>query len=466
MAQQKEPWRLPKYLYHATPIKNLASIIEEGLIPPKKINPKLLSDFNKHTDRVFLSRYSDPREMFLPDEKLDQRLAILKIETQYLKKECMYPDDSLYLAYANGNLSVETEQRLFPEITKKFIRKFGIDHSAKEWEEFIIEHGYTDDKIEEYWKGKGYLTLNNMIPNDSFDLGEMGYACKIPPSAISIFKYYESHKLKGGTLFSKTFIIKNTEREEEMPTNIGYHATSCENAQSILENGFELEYSDEMFFGLGIYLSYSKEDVMYYKERWDQISKGVILKVVIPSDVEWCRVNQIMGIGTFQQYLKDRRRNQSHYLNQIEERFIEDRLSKFPTVYCNYYLNRLELLDDSEEDKRTNWEKWRELFITLINEEYPVIKDLMLEDIESIGDLNEIRKRLDEKKAKKFLKLMKRLDCEFEFSESSFEDFVRKDYHSLAEDYAECDVEFSTSQIIIHSEEVLKKVEVMIEEPL
>jgi len=34
-------------------------------------------------------------------------------------------------------------------------------NNAIEWNEFIENNGYSDEKIEKLWKGKGYLTLHN-----------------------------------------------------------------------------------------------------------------------------------------------------------------------------------------------------------------------------------------------------------------------------------------------------------------
>lgn len=189
---------IPPKLYHATPIENLEAILNDGLIPSieliSSIEGKYKGSFTEHKDRVFLSKYNDPTNMFLPDFKLNRKLVILEIETIKLKKECMYPDDSLYLAYANGDLTMDDEKMLFPRLALKF-NKMCDKCDFEEWEDFIVEKGYPNSKIERLWRGKGYLTLHNNLSNDTIDFGEIGYSDRISANLIKIFKKYNPPKI-------------------------------------------------------------------------------------------------------------------------------------------------------------------------------------------------------------------------------------------------------------------------------
>jgi hypothetical protein len=233
--------------------------------------------------------------------------------------------------------------------------------------------------------------------------------------------------------------ILEISNEKEPPQLIGYHGTSLENAKSILENGFEMSFSDRMFFGLGVYLSRKFSDVLKYKREWERTSKtskGVILEVKLPSDIEWEYLNQIEGLGTLQQFIKNHRKR--FYRNQIKDRFLLNSLDNFAIISLSY--------DPSDLDSK------------LIKSEFKEIANKILEK-DYIENIKEIREQLDKKEAKKFYKYFNRIG-EFFIDNSNFRKYLRKKYYEQAKWYGEKDVGFAPTQIIIYSEKLLNQLEI------
>jgi hypothetical protein len=78
-------------------------------------------------------------------------------------------------------------------------------------------------------------------------------------------------RLKSNKLFSRTFSLI-----EKNSILVGYHATSKENAERILEEGFKIQLSDEMFFGKGLYLSKTIEDAIITKRDGKKVEMMVL----------------------------------------------------------------------------------------------------------------------------------------------------------------------------------------------
>lgn len=253
--------KYPEHLYHATPTENLHSIMKEGLKPPLE-GFQSVSLGENHTNRVFLSKFSDPKEMYLPSEKMDDPLAVLRIETKDLEmEECGYPDDALYNAYFNDDLSVDELKQTFPEIAEKCR---GLDDDG--WMDCFEEYEPTNEELETMWKGKGYFTVNG-ISQESIVMGEMGYQCSIPPENIGV------HSV-------------------DM-----FHGTCPDSAEKLLNDGWK---PNEWMQGGNL----GKRDLLYLASdpknaRWFANEKGcdVVLKVrnipmdrltIDPEDCVWC----------------------------------------------------------------------------------------------------------------------------------------------------------------------------------
>ena len=172
--------KLPVILYHATPSANLDGILKNGLKP--KLDNHTIGGGEIHEDRIFLSIYNNPYNMNLPIDKINSDLKMLKISTNGLDKEDFYPDDSLYWAYYNDQLSDDDLSILFPELYKKYI----IEDNYDDFGEWLIEkeHDVTDEEFDKFLKGKFYLTLPNSNIMGSYDAGEIAYKGIIPPENI------------------------------------------------------------------------------------------------------------------------------------------------------------------------------------------------------------------------------------------------------------------------------------------
>ncbi len=228
----------------------------------------------------------------------------------------------------------------------------------------------------------------------------------------------------------------------KIPTTTGYHATSLENYNLIMHEGFRIHRSEEMMFGKGLYLSYNIDDVQYYKDRLGK--KGVVLQISIPKDVDWGYVNQLESIGVLFDYIKNAKQD-GWVLEQISERIIANDIKNFPQI--NYFLNTN--LDDSK------WKCFKNSFNNIH------ISKL----IHSLSSMESFKCFYVKEDFLSFLSQCKRLKFyeifinygNFELDEKSYNKFLKKSYYSLAKTYWEHDVEFAHSQIIIHSREVLKQ---------
>lgn len=250
--------------------------------------------------------------------------------------------------------------------------------------------------------------------------------------------------LKTGTY--KLFHIElKGERNELLPITIGYHATSLENAESILKDGYIIKPSEEMFFGQGMYLSITIEDVIYYKKQWDRTSKGAILEVIIPSHVEWCRINQIEAMGTFDNYLDMMKDSALEELNgQIEDAIIDVDIN-FPTI--NLYLEYKYVVDQNI---------LRELDI-----QFPEIADELLKEGSYEDIISLVKKLKSQKKRKAFYKWAISYG-EFEIDEDSLRKMIKRDYYTQSEYWGGCDVVIAPTQIIIHSQDVVNQLKMRI----
>lgn len=357
-------------------------------------------------------------------------------------------------------------------------------------------------------------------------------------------------KLRSYKVFSKTFIIA----ESKEFSFVGYHATSRENAEKILEEGFNVQLSDEMFFGKGLYLSKNIEDAKFYKERWKKAGKeAVILEVRLSENIDWCSVSQIEGMGTLEQYIKAKKKESlSWYEEQIEERIIDNKLSNFPKIkfdyneledtepfeesekygkedmifyediidyikdkhhtledfeegdiierisqYYWYYLSEIKIKDTDYENYDYDQEKVN-LMTQNIKEnsfKYPPIifdplnktvidgihriralKGLGVEKVKAyIGSINDINEefRTEEDLVAIMGRITKREEREvfyefltgfgeFRLDEDLLDEYFTQEYYAIAEDYGECDVEIAPTQIIVHNEEIIKKLKIKI----
>lgn len=177
-----DKYKLPEIIYHATPAENVDSILKTGLIPNMKDH--VADNGEIHQDRIFLSIYNNPVQMNLPEDKINNNLKILKISTNGLNDSDFYPDDSLYWAFYNDDLTDDALAIIFPKYYRKY--KHSDDFDDVGFGEWLIDNDLdvSNAELENILKGKFYFTLpdNNLLVG--YDAGEIAYKGIIPPHNI------------------------------------------------------------------------------------------------------------------------------------------------------------------------------------------------------------------------------------------------------------------------------------------
>jgi len=183
---ESKKFDLPMIMYHATPRANLGSILTKGLVP--QLENHIIGSGEVHQDRIFLSVFSDPQQMNLPEYKLGEDLVILEVDMSSIDKKMMYPDDSLYWAYYEDQLSDKDLKRIFPQKYKEYKNSEDKD-DYDSFGEYISEeeNTMTDDELDGYLRGKYYITLPEFKLDIGFVCGEVAYKGTIDKKYISVY---------------------------------------------------------------------------------------------------------------------------------------------------------------------------------------------------------------------------------------------------------------------------------------
>lgn len=168
---------MPEVLYHATLPENEEKIREEG-IKPSDPEAEVSTD-GIHKNRVFLSRFGEPRFMNLPANKVHDAI-VLQVKSEILETENTYPDDALYSAWYQGQFRGAEAIACFPGQYRQYCQSGRCGEvNFETWLVDEQEEMLGEEKVNEAWSGRYDLTINIFHRR-----GELGYSDNIPPEAI------------------------------------------------------------------------------------------------------------------------------------------------------------------------------------------------------------------------------------------------------------------------------------------